>query len=75
MRPVLPTPPVVLSSQGCPRPPPDPSPPLAAARLLQIHHDAKHPKLAWEPEKCTDMHALTGGVTTQGVAVRGSKKK
>ncbi|KAL4425024.1 hypothetical protein ABPG77_001802 [Micractinium sp. CCAP 211/92] len=44
-------------------------------KTMQIHHDAKHPKLPWEPEKCTDMHALVGGVTTQGVAVRGSIKK
>jgi hypothetical protein len=42
---------------------------------MQIHHDAKHPKLPWDPEKCTDLHALVGGVTTQGVAVRGSTKK
>ena len=42
---------------------------------LQIHHDARHPKLPWEPEKCTDLHAMVGGVTTQGVAVRGSIKK
>ncbi|KAL4422255.1 hypothetical protein ABPG75_008452 [Micractinium tetrahymenae] len=44
-------------------------------KTMQIHHDAKHPKLPWEPEKCENLHALTGGVTTQGVAVRGSIKK
>ena len=43
--------------------------------LLQIHHDAKHPKLPWEPEKCSNTHELTGGVTTAGIAVRGSVKK
>ncbi|EFN53042.1 hypothetical protein CHLNCDRAFT_137279 [Chlorella variabilis] len=43
-------------------------------KTMQIHHDAKHPKLPWEPEKCTNMHDVVG-VTTQGVAVRGSTKK
>ena len=43
--------------------------------LLQIHHDAKHPKLPREPEKCSNTHELTGGVTTAGIAVRGSVKK
>lgn len=41
----------------------------------QIHHDAKHPKLPYEPDKCTNTHELTGGVTVAGVAVRGSTKK
>ena len=50
---------------------PCPAPPC----LLQIHHDAKHPKLPWEPEKCSNTHELTGGVTTAGIAVRGSVKK
>ena len=40
---------------------------------LQIHHDAKHPKDPWEPEKCINQHA--DGPVYQGVAVRGSKKK
>lgn len=47
---------------------------LGSLTPLQIHHDAKHPKLPWEPEKCTNMHDVVG-VTTQGVAVRGSTKK
>jgi hypothetical protein len=42
---------------------------------MQVHHDSRHPTLPWEPEKCTDLHSLHGGVTTQGVAVRGSHKK
>jgi hypothetical protein len=42
---------------------------------MQIHHDAKHPKLPFEPEKCTNLHEENGGVTTAGVAVRGSFKK
>lgn len=44
-------------------------------KTMQIHFEAKHPKLPWEPEKVEDLHATTGGITTQGVAVRGSKKK
>lgn len=44
-------------------------------KTMQIHHDAKHPKLPWEPEKCSNVHELSGGVTTQGIAVRGSRKK
>ena len=42
---------------------------------LQMHHDSKHPKLPWEPEKCINVHEESGGITTQGIAVRGSKKK
>jgi hypothetical protein len=43
--------------------------------LLQIHHENKHPKLPWDADKCQDLHAQAGGVTTQGVGVRGSTKK
>ena len=43
-------------------------------KTMQIHHENKHPKLPWEQDKVVDMHALVG-VTTQGVAVQGSKKK
>ncbi len=42
--------------------------------MSQVHFEAKHPKLPYEPEKVVDMHALMGG-TTQGLAVRGSTKK
>lgn len=41
---------------------------------MQAHHESKHPSLPWEPEKCTNLHAVHGG-TTQGVAIRGSLKK
>lgn len=41
---------------------------------LQVHFEAKHPKLPYEADKVVDMHALMGG-TTQGVAIRGSTKK
>ncbi|GIL51785.1 hypothetical protein Vafri_7701 [Volvox africanus] len=43
-------------------------------KSMQMHHEARHPKEAWEPEKCADLHATHGG-TTKGVAVRGSTKK
>jgi hypothetical protein len=43
-------------------------------KTMQIHHENKHPKLPWEPEKCENMHEIIG-VTVQGVAVKGSKKK
>lgn len=44
-------------------------------RTLQTHHEAKHPKVPWDPEKCEDVHAAVGGVTVAGIAVRGSKDK
>lgn len=49
--------------------------PAPSLKSMEDHHTAKHPTLPWEPEKCTDAHALHGGVTTVGVAVRGSTKK
>lgn len=42
-------------------------------KSMQMHHEARHPKEAWEPEKCTNLHDAFGG-TTQGIAVRGSTK-
>lgn len=44
-------------------------------KTMQAHHESKHPTMAWEPDKCTNKHDLHGGVTTVGVAVRGSTKK
>ena len=43
---------------------------------MQAHFESKHSKLTFEPDKCTDTHALHGG-TVQGVGVAGtaSKKK
>jgi hypothetical protein len=49
--------------------------PAPSLKSMEDHHTAKHPSLPWEPEKCTDAHAAHGGVTTVGVAVRGSTKK
>ncbi|BDA44532.1 Protein METHYLENE BLUE SENSITIVITY 1 [Coccomyxa sp. Obi] len=43
-------------------------------KTMQIHFEAKHPKLPWEQDKIIDMHALVGA-TTQGIAIRGSTKK
>jgi hypothetical protein len=43
--------------------------------LWQAHHESKHPTVPWDESKVQDTHAATGGVTTAGIAVRGSKKK
>lgn len=43
-------------------------------KSMEMHHESKHPKLPWEPEKCSNLHDVFGG-TTQGVGVTGSKKK
>ncbi|KAG9391071.1 At2g23090 like [Carpediemonas membranifera] len=42
---------------------------------MKNHFESKHPKLPYEPEKLVDKHEAAGGVTTTGVAIRGSKKK
>mmetsp|Transcript_79215 Transcript_79215/g.183821 ORF Transcript_79215/g.183821 Transcript_79215/m.183821 type:complete len:106 (+) Transcript_79215:102-419(+) len=44
-------------------------------KSMQMHFESKHPKEEFSIEKCTDLHACVGGVTTQGVAVRGGIKK
>ena len=44
-------------------------------KSMEAHHDSKHSKMgAFNPQQCIDAHAAAGGVTTQGVAVRGSQK-
>jgi hypothetical protein len=40
-----------------------------------MHWDSKHSKLPFVPADWTDMHELNGGVTTAGVAIRGSSKE
>ena len=40
-----------------------------------MHWDSKHSKLPFVPDDWSDMHALNGGVTTAGVAVKGSSKE
>ncbi|KAL6776456.1 CGL151 [Auxenochlorella protothecoides x Auxenochlorella symbiontica] len=45
-------------------------------KTAQIHFEAKHPKMPWDPVAAVaNVHELHGGVTTKGVAVRGSMKK
>lgn len=44
-------------------------------KTMQMHHESKHAKLTFEPEKCVNVHEASGGITTTGVAVRGSTKK
>lgn len=44
-------------------------------KTAQLHHEARHPTVAWDPSIFDDLHARTGGVTTQGIAVRGSTKQ
>ncbi len=44
-------------------------------KSMQEHWDSKHPKLPFDEAACTNLHELVGGVTTAGVAVRGSTKK
>ncbi|CAG9462881.1 unnamed protein product [Pedinophyceae sp. YPF-701] len=43
-------------------------------KTLQIHHEAKHPKLPWDQAAAENLHEKFGA-TTVGVAVVGSKKK
>eukprot|EP00903_Cladosiphon_okamuranus_P012463 g11672.t1 len=38
---------------------------------MKAHHDAKHPKLPWDPNLYEDVQAKYGATTT-GVAVRGT---
>mmetsp|Transcript_72666 Transcript_72666/g.135781 ORF Transcript_72666/g.135781 Transcript_72666/m.135781 type:complete len:116 (+) Transcript_72666:102-449(+) len=45
-------------------------------KSMQMHYESKHPKETFDISTCTtDVHAQAGGVTTQGVAVRGGIKK
>eukprot|EP00928_Gymnodinium_smaydae_P004515 TRINITY_DN1152_c0_g1_i3.p1 TRINITY_DN1152_c0_g1~~TRINITY_DN1152_c0_g1_i3.p1 ORF type:complete len:106 (-),score=27.80 TRINITY_DN1152_c0_g1_i3:160-477(-) len=44
-------------------------------KSMQMHFESKHPKETFSLDLCTDVHAAAGGVTTQGVAVRGGIKK
>jgi hypothetical protein len=43
-------------------------------KSAEMHWDSKHSKLPFVPDDWSDMHALNGGVTTAGVAVKGSSK-
>lgn len=46
--------------------------PLTSMTQARAHHDSKHEKLPWNESDYTNVHELTGGVTTVGVAVRGT---
>jgi len=44
-------------------------------KSAEMHWDSKHSKLPFVPEDWSDTHAEHGGVTTQGVAVKGASKE
>mmetsp|Transcript_65103 Transcript_65103/g.190988 ORF Transcript_65103/g.190988 Transcript_65103/m.190988 type:complete len:106 (-) Transcript_65103:93-410(-) len=44
-------------------------------KSMQMHFESKHPKEEFSLDKCSDVHAAVGGVTTQGVAIRGGIRK
>jgi hypothetical protein len=46
--------------------------PLTSLVQAKAHHEAKHDKIAFSEGDYTDVHELHGGVTTQGIAVRGT---
>lgn len=46
--------------------------PVTSMTAARIHHDAKHDKLEFREEDYEDVHEKHGGVTTQGVAIRGT---
>jgi|Transcript_19729 hypothetical protein len=41
-------------------------------KTMEIHFDSKHPKETFDAARCTNKIAANGGVTTSGVAVKGS---
>ena len=45
---------------------------LTSLVQAEIHHDSKHSKVPFSAADYEDVHALTGGVTTAGIAVRGT---
>jgi len=46
--------------------------PLTSLTQAKQHHESKHDKLPFAESDYTDVHELHGGVTTQGIAVRGT---
>jgi hypothetical protein len=46
--------------------------PLTSLTQAKQHHESKHDKLPFSESDYTDVHELHGGVTTQGIAVRGT---
>ena len=47
--------------------------PLTSLVQARIHHDARHEKIAFAESDYFDVHEAHGGVTTAGVAVRGTQ--
>jgi len=41
---------------------------------MEMHHESKHPKIPWDESLYVNKHEMHGGVTTQGVAVKGTLK-
>ena len=48
---------------------------VPSEKTAVAHWDSKHAKLTFAFADWTDAHAATGGVTTQGTAVKGGKEK
>ena len=46
--------------------------PVTSLTQAKIHHDAKHEKIAFAESDYFDAHEAAGGVTTAGIAVRGT---
>ncbi|XP_078173225.1 protein METHYLENE BLUE SENSITIVITY 1-like isoform X1 [Carex rostrata] len=44
-------------------------------KTMQIHHDARHPKLPFEPEKLNNLHASIPSESSSKPGIRGSLKK
>ncbi|GAQ91616.1 Uncharacterized protein similar to C2H2 type zinc finger protein [Klebsormidium nitens] len=44
-------------------------------KSMQIHWEAKHPKLPWDPEKIIDQHAAIDAANKAKPGIRGSIKK
>jgi len=42
-------------------------------KSMEAHHDSKHSKVPFEPDKCTNQQEVLEGMT--GVGVKGSHKK
>ena len=46
--------------------------PVTSLVQARAHHDARHEKLPWKETDYEDVHEAAGGVTTVGIAVRGT---
>ena len=50
------------------------APQVPDLKSMKDHFESKHPKMEFDEKRCEDVHQAAGGVTTAGVAVRGSTK-